>query len=382
MSQRALSNRSQRNLERIRHSTLRLAAIDGWSAIMFHIVANEAGLSVRPIRERFRDRAALGADLWSSELADVFSHAVTEMNKAVDHCDAEHLSLVASTFTRPDQKMLAISELLVVASFVEPIRIAVQKTASDHSWISLDTDVYQRTRRAYTLAIMLGSLFLVRTENQPAPTLNLYFEKLIQAFSETIEVDELPQNSANHLDLPAQFGTQDEAWEKLLHSAMMLFGTVGFDAATVNEIAFQSGRTEGFLFNHYSTKRELFNDVALRSATTGFPLNEAFQTKLQETFPPGIVEAVTIREFMKPGRERNRTFYLEQLRLSWHDPVLSLQTEAVTRKAISEINRSTELTEATRFIQQALGIGVLVLAMIAPETWLIPFHIVSQPLLD
>ena len=54
----------------------------------------------------------------------------------------------------------------------------------------------------------------------------------------------------------------DEKRERLLAAAREVFAACGFSGATTAEIALRAGVSEGILFHHFGSKRELFASVA------------------------------------------------------------------------------------------------------------------------
>ena len=365
----------------IQEGATRQLSNGGWSSMMFHHVANEVGLSVRPIRERYESRGHLGADVWRNQLRATFISAVNELVDATDNADSQGLAKAIASFIQPNQNMRAISELLAVATFESLVREAIHETIVSGGWFVAPTSKLQSARRAYILSWALGALFLSRDPNADVPNLDAHIERLSESLSVNIEPTVLPKRNAAHLDAPARFGTNNEAWENLLHSTMSIIGEVGFEAATVRQIARKSGRSEGLLFSHYSNKRELFADVALRSATMGLAANENYQRRLQSQFSLGLVEAIVIYEFMKPTRQRIRSFYIEQLRVAWHDSELGVNFRKVTDEFLDSQEFDGESSKDYVFAEKAIGIGVLVMATVYPDSAKLPFQVVTVPLL-
>ena len=376
------SARTLRNDARILDAAEQLAAVDGWTALLFHHVAAEAGMSVRPVRDRYDDRAALACDLWSRRLAAGFRDAVAPVIEAADEPTPDGLALAATPFLRPTKGILAISELLVVASFVPTLRETISGTFAQERWLDADVGRVTAARRAYAMSLLLGSLMMSRNLAFEVPDLRPKLTQVAEALLAEAAPAELPAVNAEHLDRRPRFNTGDPAWEALLEAALETVGEVGFDSATVQQIARRSGHTEGLIFSHYRTKRELFTDAALRSAASGFPENEAFQDRLRAQHSLGIAEATIIREFMKPGRERIRATYLEQQRLAWHDPELSDRARIVTDEFLDTFDWNPDDIDADPFCDQAIGLGVLLLSVIQPDSWSLPFDVVTVPLHD
>jgi hypothetical protein len=107
--------------------------------------------------------------------------------------------------------------------------------------------------------------------------------------------------------------------DALLQVTLDQVGTRGYDAATTMSIARASAHTEGFLFARYDSKLDLFFDATQRLVSRSTGANVAYQQQVADRYSSGMAEAVVMREFMRPGRERLRVVNLEQFRLSWHD---------------------------------------------------------------
>jgi len=87
--------------------------------------------------------------------------------------------------------------------------------------------------------------------------------------------------------------------------------------------------------------------------------NLEFQAQVAQLSSAGMSEAVIMREFMRPGRERLRLINLEQYRVSWHD-------ERFQRM----------MNQVLEHFMDAFA------AQLLPETWSLPYDVVTIPLLD
>ena len=81
---------------------------------------------------------------------------------------------------------------------------------------------------------------------------------------------------------------------------------------------------------------------------------------------------------MRPGRDHLRIFALEQLRTGWHDPVLR---EAVTREYAAFIAEAHATKPGFNLAETHLGFaiggGTLLLCVLYPDAWLLPYDIIT-----
>jgi hypothetical protein len=66
------------------------------------------------------------------------------------------------------------------------------------------------------------------------------------------------------------------------------------------------------------------------------------------------------------------------MRVAWHDSELNQAANSVADSFLE----STASSEAAAFVEQALGIGILVLATVQPDAWSLPWDVVTVPLSD
>ncbi|MGA1700176.1 MAG: hypothetical protein ACO4BY_03460 [Candidatus Nanopelagicales bacterium] len=91
-----------------------------------------------------------------------------------------------------------------------------------------------------------------------------------------------------------------------------------------------------------------------------------------------VAEAAIIREFMRPGRARLRIFAHAQMRTEWHDPVLR---EAIVREDTAFVAEahatSPGFNIAEAHVGFAIGGGTLLLCVLSPDAWLLPYDVVT-----
>jgi AcrR family transcriptional regulator len=201
---------------------------------------------------------------------------------------------------------------------------------------------------------------------------------LLRALANPAPARPLPDIDSPHFHGPIPFDTGDDVRDRLLQATLDIVGERGFDAATVDAIAQRAGSSEGALFARYPTKVALYLDASQRQAAHGLRSTEAFIETVTLTQGRGIAEAAIIREFMRPGRDHLRIFALEQLRTGWHDPILR---EAVMREYtafVAEAHATKpgfNLAEA--HVGFAIGGGTLLLCVLYPDAWLLPYDVVT-----
>ena len=94
-----------------------------------------------------------------------------------------------------------------------------------------------------------------------------------------------------------------------------------------------------------------------------------------------------MREFMRPGRERLRLINLEQYRVSWHDERFQRMMNQVLEPfmdafAASIPQASPAQARAAALMEIIRGAGPVALSHLVPETWSLPYDVVTIPLLD
>jgi len=389
--------RSIRNDERILDAGLRLLTERGWSDLTFAPVADLAGLSMRPVRDRYADRSDLAAAIWAERIYPVLREDVVALQEATEVVikagieEAGALIDALQAFLRPAPRMRAAMELMIVAGFNPVVRGALDATLLPplRKWITPGLDAptpAEGARRAFVLSTAFGMVVTGLQLGEDFPRSDGHTQALARALSANQEPSSQPTTTADHLDLGTDFGTGEDAWDALLQVTLDQVGTRGYDAATTMSIARASAHTEGFLFARYDSKLDLFFDATQRlvSRTTG--ANVAYQQQVADRYSSGMAEAVVMREFMRPGRERLRVVNLEQFRLSWHDErfqrMMNQSFEPFFEAIAVTVPQDRDAGRARAFTELVLGTGPVVLSQLLPETWELPYDVVTIPLLD
>lgn len=379
--------RAARNDDAILAAATRLVAAEGWQGLLFARVAADAGLSVRPLHERFDSRKELAIALWHRRLAAEFTPALAEVVAAIRDHTPQSLCDAFQRFSRPSIPLQAASEILMIAATTPELLAAVLEDCGTQldTWMSPEPRLLTRgdaARNAFAIALALGLVITARRYPSRDVDLAGYSTELWHAMQKRVTPVKLPGRVAEHLDAPIDFGTGDPAWEELLTATVMTVGRMGYEQATVTAISEAAGYTKGLLFRRYHTKRDLFLDAARRMSASTMEANLAFQHAIARESSPGIAGAVAIREFMRPGREVLRTLYLEQMRLAIHDPEVRASIDPEIDPVMSQEATQMGATDQLVYVHtgQALANGIVQLQVLCPEAWNLPYDVVEVAL--
>ena len=99
-----------------------------------------------------------------------------------------------------------------------------------------------------------------------------------------------------------------------------------------------------------------------------------------------VAEAVILRELQRPERRLQNAVFLEPIRMSWHQPDLRDVQEAEVEAAFAHepkprTKRERSEAYARHHIEAALGIGASLTPWMYPEAHLLPYDVVTVPLL-
>lgn len=390
--------RSIRNDERILDAAFALGAEQGWAGMTFPAVAQRAGLSVRPIRDRFADRSELAAAAWVERVHPRLAPRLEGLAHALDLVrkeglgEVDALSDALGEFVHPDAGLRLSLDLMIVSSYDVTVRGALDSTLLPwlRAWLAQGPGgpgPADAARRAYLLSTALGLAMEGLRRAVPEVGLEAEYALLAQALAAPHEPQQQPTASAEHLDEGFVVGKADPEGDALLRATLEQVGTRGYDAATTAAIARATGRTEGLLFSRYAAKADLFFDATQRSIAQATQMNIDYQARIAAASSIGMSEAVAMRELMRPGRERNRIVALEQYRLVWHDADLreryrQVQEPVLEAYVASIFHGDPVASRARAHLELARGSGPIMLAQLIPESWQLPYDVVTIPLLD
>ncbi len=393
------------NDERVLDAAVTLIDEAGWGGFHPAGVASTAGLSKRAVLERAPDRDTLAAATWQRRAWPALEEALTAVLDAggagTSPEDAASPGARASSpalqealepLLRPSPALAVATELSLITQYQTGLQSAVQETLGTRTrdWLGGEQRGDSGTlmgQRGFLLALSGGLLMVaLRRRHMPVPVLDGYLDRLAKALRAAPAPVGLPADDAAHMDGAPPFNTGEQSLDRLLQSTLVLVGERGFDDASIDAICRSAGVSQGFVFGRYASKLELFGDAARRQQSQAYATNNAFIADLAERYGPGIAEAVILRELQRPGRLPQNTIFLEQVRMAWHNADLRAAQEAEVEAAFAHEPKPRTRDErdaayAHHHTEAAVGLGASLLPLIYPEAHLLPYDVVTVPLL-
>lgn len=368
-------------------ASVRVAAEDGWGDFTFARVARQAGTSRRPLQDRYAGRSQLAANTWTESAEPVLRGLLLELLASAGLLetspDHDRFVSVLDALAHPVEEVRAAVEFLIVAQFDEELRGAVERTlgAQITVWCAPVPGALTRedaARRAFLLSAALGLVLVARRPGIGAIDVHRLGAIFLAALASHVEPRHLPEVQAPHIDALVPFETGDHVRDRLLQATLDEVGEHGYDAATVDAIAHRAQSSQGALFARYPTKVGLFLDASRRQAAYALRANEEWMSRIEADWGRGVAEAAFIREAQRPGRHHLRVITLEQMRTGWHEPAVR---EAVTREYAAFIAESHATKPGFNVSEShaglALGGGTLLLCILYPDAWLLPYDVVT-----
>lgn len=402
---RVRQSRAVANDERILDVAVELLATEGWLNFLPSRVGAEAGLSRQSVLRRFPDRRALATAIWQHRLSPELSHTLAEVLSAAGLLEAESGSgsTLASASGTPESLAAALqsllnvavpmrsaAELLVIAHFEPVLHEVITRTlgAQVTAWCTpgrRGPSPVLAAQRAYLLEQGLGLLITGRRPGIAGFDALSAATTLMHAFRSPTDPADLPRTPAKHLDeRTVPFDTGDPIRDQLLQAALDGVSEHGFDGVSVQSIADAAGYSEGTLWNRWPSKLTLFEEATERHLALGLKVNQDWGQQVESEFGQGIAEAVHAREVQRPSRVHLRALNLEQARLAWHHPELSERVELQLAQFVSGYqvaHPEWTIAEATAHLhfEWSLGFGAVVLPLLHPEAWRLPYDVVTIP---
>ncbi len=393
MEQRRIAQVKQTDL-RLRQAAREILATEGWSALAFTRIAERAGVSRRPVHDRFTDRWDVALDLWKSESAQELFDALDALFQTVEGADASADAFQAQIdqFVHPTHELRAAIELLVMSQFNSRLHQAINDTCQQRiqSLCAVSNDISETrkaVRRAYLVSIVLGLLLGWRIYEGEDFDLRQQAQRIFNALQADIAPSGLPTIDAEHFDGNIVLNVDEPALRALMLAAIEEIGTHGFDGAATLRIAERAGFSEGFLFSRYSSKLKLFVDIIRRNTESRLHQNNQLLETIAQSHCQGIADAVFIREAMQPGRGHRRALTLEHFRVSMNDESMRKQTVAALERFVAEMRSANpewaeKMTPTRVRMAHTVGIGVVALPLVLPDAWQLPFDLVTCGLGD
>lgn len=371
-----------------------ILADDGWEDASVLRVADRAQLSRRAVLSRYGDRTGVAAEVWrerlSAEVRDALGGVIDACRRDGGPTDLARLREALAPFLDPSTTMRAAAEVIAISSFQRDIAEAVNSSMADdwQRWLipaERGLSSNEAARHAFLIALSLGLLFEGRgfpdgTDMDLDPTLMA----VTAALNADLAPTRLPATRATYLDEEPVLD-DEPGIAALLAATLSLVGREGYEAATLDRIAAECGRTSGFIFGHYPNKRVLFIDATDRLLPQANANAQAFMGTLADEYSWGVADAALTREFLRPEHRALRTISIEQYRLSWHDPDFldafhRPRAEMVASLTATQPDLTPRVARGRAFIAFARGIGYGLLGQLHPPSSDLPHDVMSRPL--
>jgi AcrR family transcriptional regulator len=387
MAQADTLPRTRRTDRALSYASIRVAAEEGWRDFTFARVAREAGTSRRPLQDRYADRSELAATTWSDSAEPVIRGLLIELLASAGLLthgrEPDRFVSVLDALAHPTPELQAAVELLIVAHFDDEVCSAVRRTLGDEiaGWCRPQPGgltAEDAARRAYAVSAGLGLVLMARRPGIERVDVRRISEFLLSIFTINIAPRDVPLVDTPHIDEPVPFDTGDEIRDRLLQATLDEVGERGYEAATVDSIAHRANSSQGALFARYPTKVTLFLDAARRQAAYGLRANDGWMARIEQEHGRGVAEAAFIRESQRPHRHRLRVVTLEQIRIGWHEPDVRQAVTFEYEAFIAEAHATRpDFDVFNTHVGLALGGGTLMLPLLAPDAWLLPYDVVT-----
>lgn len=385
-SARARPSHALRNDDAIRSASTAVIATSGWDATTIASIADAAGLTHGALYGRHANKAELAVALWREALLPALRENLEEaIDAGLRSDDAARFAAALERFATPDDATRAALELVLAAPFDPALRAPIIRDTRRLLAGSLTPGVRvppQDAARAAAVALhALGyalaadSAFFDEADDRAALA---HLHAAIRAPAWPMD---LPELHAAYI-ATSPFDSGDARVDALLAATLRCVGEAGYRDASVARICRSAGVSQGFLFNRYPTKLDLFLAAIDVQRSAAMRDTDAFIAEVAATHGNGIAEAVAWREHQRPAFREQRTVVLESLRLARHDTRMrdvidrSL-TEASTPRLGNArgARRDTLLGHMRR--DYAVGIGVIIVGNVLPEAWTLPFDCVT-----
>ena len=397
--------RVRRNDARILAAALQLLADEGWAGLSLAHVGRAAGLSIRPVRDRFVDRGALAAAVWQDSAGPALREALSRCLVAAGLLPAQEgipaegladgdvpaLEAALDALARPDIPLRAAADLAVLASFDAKIRAVVAESvgAAIARWVSLqDAGSAERAaKRAYLLALGLGLLAAAHRPRIDNLDLHPVWRRYAKVLADDRSPTRLPiEPRPAHITV-VPFDTGDDITDALLRAALDHLAESGYEGAVLTDLVRTAGYSEGTVFARYPSKEALFLDAIKRNQDIAMPGQREYLQRMETKHGVGVAEAVAIRDAMRPQERRACVIDIEHTRMTWHNPALAeveeQRLQALAAQVLAQEPDHPDFADpANMHVARAMGLGISFLPLLVDNAWDLPFDVVTVPLAE
>lgn len=393
-STRGRSSRARATDDRLMDATCAVILESGWDSLALTSVAEKAGVSTRPLYDRFADRSELAIACWRDRAsAPLREHLMRllELSAEAPKALADPAAIIGAyrALTQPQGLLIVAAELLCAAVFDDRLRAVIAQDAGQWlgRWcvVSGEVSPARAAQSAYVVASGLGLLLGSRRTGMDQVDVTGPATDLLTALSQPSSPARLPRWNADHMAVP-EVNPADPGFDRLLAATLWVVSQVGYADATLPRIVSAAGVSQGLLYGRFSSKLEAFIAATDHRHEGGLLRNAEESARLARDFGPGIADAVMWREFTRAEHRGGRALAVEQLRVGWREPELRERTDAAEAIFANELMKAGGITDRDAGLAEihwdlALGFGAYVLPEVLPGISQLPFDVVTVPLL-
>jgi AcrR family transcriptional regulator len=385
--------RVRRNDALILAAAVDLTANRGWSGLTLAGAGKEAGLTIRPVRDRFNSKASLGARAWGElagpALTDVFAQALGAAGLLDDAADPDSFATAMEALARPSQRLSAAAEIMIVACFEPEIDEAVRTSvgATVRGWLdpAQAGSPARAAKRGYLVALGLGLLATAGRPVLPRMDLATQWRRLLTTLATERDPVPLPDEPRPPHIAFIPFDTGDATTDDLLRAAIDHLGKHGYEGSILSAVATDADVSEATIYLRYPSKEAFFMDAINRHQDISIPGYRAHLSRLEEAYGTGIAEAISIRAAMHPSERLISVIEMERARLTWHRPNLAAADEDRIQRLAEQVLAidpgNLDFADPARLhLARAIGIGVNFLPLVDEQAWDLPYDVVTIPL--
>ena len=359
--------RSAHHDTRILAAAVAVLARDGWPNLNTRTVAGEAGMSYRPVLQRYPNRTAMALAAWRAvapetleALTNFFEATAASQTRAGEPqgganpnaAEAGSWAANAAALTAPIPALAAAAELLAAAPYEPALAEAILHDLAT---------TLRATHDATRASIALGLLLEGRAQ---APNVHPVIANA-HALIFVPPDGQPPPDFRSPAPRQPVLAPNDPAGEALLHATLVEVSVVGFHAATVMRIVERAGVTESLLFTRFPTKRACFDAAVQRKEAVEADGIARLHERLRRMGDPSLARALALREVMRPGRSYDRRLDLERLRLAWHDG----EALAVGEARFDPVEPDGRAEDPAARAHACAVHGATLLALLLPDAW-------------
>lgn len=390
----------------------------GWNRFSLGKVSEATGIAKTSVHNRYSSTAALCLNSWERALFPALTSAIDRALRAglapapsvesdgAMPVSAQVVDARADEVVQEDQFIAAMAAFahpapeiragveLVLASLVdpalapivlEPIRQWLRERIAGEPEPGTPNPVH--AARATAIVVWAFGLVMFSTRPWTADMdLTRALTRARSALARPADPAPLPDATATHL-LTSPFETDDPRIDLVLDNAMASIGTIGYQRTRLIDVATASGVSEAFILQRFSTKLGLLRAVIELSRAEGYQALLEFQERISAEHGPGIAEAVAWRQYLDPRISDRQMLGTETDRLSLFNPIMrditfEQDTAVLTQQIAGTPDSERNTSIGNTHLDFATGHGLPIVGLLLPESWTLPFNVITEPYLQ